>query len=555
MPWNPEPLPLSDPDPRAQQVMVGMRDGVRLATDVYLPGARPAPVILVRTCYDKSSWLTFLPLVAEYVNDRGYCLVAQDVRGKGRSEGPSEPFVHEVDDGYDTLDWLAAQEWCDGRIGMLGDSYFAYTAWAAAASGHPALGAMVSRGIATDIAREVVYRDGTFMLATNAFWAPYWLDQYVYDVAPPIDWSSRPLDAIIGSWLPGRRSEFFDSVRKAAPDDPFWNQPCFELVRRHRPTIPCLHVGGWWEDFHRGQIRDWGSARAVSQAPQYLVMDCTDHFDAQLQPDDMPLPDFRETEEGLRGYLPRYLDDPLEFFDRELLGQAGEPIPAVRVEVAEAGWWSGGEWPPAAAEPMRLFLEGADEATNGGATGGRLAVNPPQLATEGRWTHDPNDLVPSLDEVPFRDLVVPPPDERAVESRPDVLTFTADAAADPLDLVGPVEVQLGVTADSAMLQVAVKLVDVFPGGRARRITDGCYTGPATSGPVSLVLPDIAYRLRTGHRLRVEVAASAFPRYLPLIGESVSESWTAATGRPVTYVLAADGASRIDLLRVPDLLVH
>ena len=87
--------------------MIPMRDGTRLSTDVYLTEASSAPVILVRTCYDKASWLTFLPLVAEYVNARGYALVAQDVRGKGRSEGASDPFVSEIDDGYDTLEWVS----------------------------------------------------------------------------------------------------------------------------------------------------------------------------------------------------------------------------------------------------------------------------------------------------------------------------------------------------------------------------------------------------------------------------------------------------------------
>jgi predicted acyl esterase len=228
------------------------------STDVYLPELGSGTVILVRTCYDKSSWLTFLPLVAEYVTRQDYVLVAQDVRGKGRSEGESFPFVNEVDDGYDTLEWVSQQPWCDGKIAMFGDSYFAYTAWAALASGHPALGAIVSRGIATDIANEVVYRDGTFMYATNAFWAPFWLDADLYDVAPPLDWGVRPLSDIISHWLPGRRSTFFDAVRDADPDDPFWQQRCFTAVRDVEVTVPVLHVGGWWRTSTGGRLRTGG---------------------------------------------------------------------------------------------------------------------------------------------------------------------------------------------------------------------------------------------------------------------------------------------------------
>ena len=142
------PAPL---DPRAEQTMVRMRDGVRLATDVYLPdGHGRVPAVLVRLPYDKCGRYTFMPQLAPHFNERGYAFVAQDVRGKFRSEGETMPFVHEVEDGYDTLEWVAAQPWCDGRVGMWGDSYYGYTQWAAAASGHPALKAIVPRVTSTD---------------------------------------------------------------------------------------------------------------------------------------------------------------------------------------------------------------------------------------------------------------------------------------------------------------------------------------------------------------------------------------------------------------------
>ena len=114
------PAPL---DPAAEQVMVPMRDGVRLATDVYLP-ARPGPLpaVLVRLPYDKCGRYTFMPQCAPYFTERGYAFVVQDVRGKFRSEGETMPFMHEVDDGYDTLEWIVAQSWSDGLVGMFGDS-------------------------------------------------------------------------------------------------------------------------------------------------------------------------------------------------------------------------------------------------------------------------------------------------------------------------------------------------------------------------------------------------------------------------------------------------
>jgi len=552
MPWNPEPIPPTDPDPRAESTMVAMRDGILLSTDVYLPELGSGTVILVRTCYDKSSWLTFLPLVAEYVTRQDYVLVAQDVRGKGRSEGESFPFVNEVDDGYDTLEWVSQQPWCDGKIAMFGDSYFAYTAWAALASGHPALGAIVSRGIATDIANEVVYRDGTFMYATNAFWAPFWLDADLYDVAPPLDWGVRPLSDIISHWLPGRRSTFFDAVRDADPDDPFWQQRCFTAVRDVEVTVPVLHVGGWWEDFHRGQIADWRRATEAGRARQFLLMDATDHFDAPLAPDGAPLDDFRETEEGIREYLPRYLDPALAFLDRELRKLEVPAPPLVRVEVVEAGWWEGSTWPPSSARPQRLHL--ADLALAGrDANGGSLRLEAAAGEESTTWMHDPDTLVPSLDEIPFRDLLGTLPDEALLEDRPDVLTFTSAAMDRPLDLVGPIRAHLWVTADAPTMQVVAKVVDVYPSGRARRIADGAVTQATSDGPTVMLLADIAYRLRPGHRLRLELAASCFPRYLPVI-DPVTGSWAALSGPRVRYTLRTSAGlpSTIELMVATDL---
>jgi putative CocE/NonD family hydrolase len=141
-----EPVPFGAIDERADQVMVSMRDGVRLATDVYLPEQPDhLPTVLIRLPYDKSGRFSFMPQASRLFNERSYAFVVQDVRGKVRSEGPQEPFVHEVADGWDTLEWISAQPWSNGIVGTFGDSYYGFTQWAAAASGHPALRAIVPR--------------------------------------------------------------------------------------------------------------------------------------------------------------------------------------------------------------------------------------------------------------------------------------------------------------------------------------------------------------------------------------------------------------------------
>ena len=144
------PAPL---DPRARQHMVPMRDGVHLATDVYLPeGAGPFPAVLVRLPYDKNGRYCWMPVPRSAIFiARGYAFVPQDVRGKFRSEGEPIAFVNEVPDGYDTIEWIARQPWSNGDVGMWGDSYYGFTQWAAVACGHPALKAIVPRVTFADL--------------------------------------------------------------------------------------------------------------------------------------------------------------------------------------------------------------------------------------------------------------------------------------------------------------------------------------------------------------------------------------------------------------------
>jgi putative CocE/NonD family hydrolase len=133
-----------DVDPRAEQHTVRARDGVTLATDVYLPQApRRLPAILVRTAYDKLSRYTRLSRVAAHFVDAGYAFIAQDVRGRYRSSGQTMPYATDVADAHDTIDWITRQRWSNAAVRLLGASHYGYTAWAGVASGHPAIKAAV----------------------------------------------------------------------------------------------------------------------------------------------------------------------------------------------------------------------------------------------------------------------------------------------------------------------------------------------------------------------------------------------------------------------------
>ena len=190
--------------------MVPMRDGVRLATDVYLPdGAGPFPAVLVRLPYDKNGRYCWMPFLASHFIARGYAFVPQDVRGKFRSEGEPVAFVNEVPDGYDAIEWITRQPWSNGDVGMWGDSYYGFTQWAAVAAGHPALKAIVPRVTIADID---TWLEGVTPLYGAHYLAEYWTDHNTHEWTP--DWSQRPLAAVFDAAFEaiGRRSASFDYV-------------------------------------------------------------------------------------------------------------------------------------------------------------------------------------------------------------------------------------------------------------------------------------------------------------------------------------------------------
>ncbi len=241
-------------DPSAEQHMVPTRDGVELAIDVYLPaGTGPWPAVLVRLPYDKNGRYCWMPQIAGHFTARGYAFHVQDVRGKFRSGGEVNAFVHEIDDGYDTLEWIAHQGWCSGAIGMWGDSYYGFTQWTAVASGHPALKAIVPRVTVADLFGWLA---GVTPLYGAHYLAQYWSDALTHHWTP--DWSHRPLCELFdeGFRAIGSRSISFDRIlaeeRGRAPVDLYSGGHPFERLR-----IPTLHGVGWFDNITPPHMLDY----------------------------------------------------------------------------------------------------------------------------------------------------------------------------------------------------------------------------------------------------------------------------------------------------------
>ncbi|RGE20020.1 CocE/NonD family hydrolase [Leucobacter sp. wl10] len=517
------PAPVS---PLAREERVRTRDGVHLATDVYLPvaasGVRdesPGDTILIRLPYDKSGAYTFIPLVAEYFAARGYRVVAQDVRGKFRSEGEALLFVHEVRDGEDTLDWIVAQPWSNGRVAMWGDSYYGYTQWAAAASGHPALRAIAPRVTGTALG-EPVHRDPADrtrrveMGITNMYPLTHFFGSDTYLWEP--DWTRRDFAAQAEAFMAarGRRSVSYDqwvphpvTLRRFPQGSPFAGR-----------SVPVLHTIGWWDNC---APLSWADVAEIARHPHWdahhhLRIESIDHENhALLEPAEDRVEDRSEAQ--VREALPAYLDPALEFFEVFVRGN-GRPadIPRVAWNLAGTeGFRAEAAWPPAGVRVETRFAT---------ADGGLVAERPVE-AGELSWVHDPEDLVPSSVPDAFSYLLHLP-DEAPIGDRDDVLVFTSPEQPHDVDLAGPVAARVRVRSTGPVMDCFVRLLDLAPDGSALRIARGQLQlrDAAEGGALEIDLGQVGYRLRAGHRLRAHVSSSDYPEFLPQPGTG-GDPWT------------------------------
>ncbi|MFI6517485.1 CocE/NonD family hydrolase [Spirillospora sp. NPDC050679] len=536
-------------DRRADSVSVPMADGVRLATDVYLP--EPAglrrPAVLVRLPYDKSGRYTFLPQIAARLTAYGFAAVVQDVRGKFRSEGDRVPFVNEAADGLATLDWIAAQSWSNGVVGMIGDSYYGFTQWAAASTGHPALRAIVPRVTGSEFFRmfapDVVPKIPLFEWVVHTFSAPGMLE---HPYARFVEGRAR---YSVASQAPHVAGLLRDLVTGNA-DRSLVGRAYPQGTPAPRLTVPALHMGGWWDNLQRAQLDDWRRvAASPAAAHQFLRMGASDHEDYRLHEDDEPHLDHEVDDEALRRYLDVMTADPLEFFDHYLRGRPGPwRAPRVRYEVANSAWCVADRWAPGDAAVLVLSLDALERAT-GSREGGSLVQGGPSRSSAAAWTHDPGQPVPYLIKSEWGQCAHLP-DEQTVHDRPDVATFTFEPQPDGYDIVGNVRAELTVAASSPSTHVIARLLEVYPSGRARLIVEGAAPADTRHGDarVSLDLGDTAYRVRPGHALRLAVSTSCFPLY-PVHPGTDADLWDPAATAPAGQRLLST-PSAPSVLRLP-----
>ncbi|MER6135507.1 CocE/NonD family hydrolase [Streptomyces sp. NPDC001815] len=536
-----ETMTSETPSEHAHAHMVAMRDGVELATDVYLPDDGIAhSAILVRTCYDKSSRYTALTYEAEYYRSRGFAFVAQDVRGKFRSGGETIPYAHDVADGYDTVEWITRQRWCNGHVGVTGQSYYGFTTWAAVASGHPAIRAAVPQVTGVDMGAFHVgsrwSQEVPYLAALNDL-LQIWTDDKGY--LAEIDWSADSAEGIIAAARAriGECRAATEMLERVV--DQGWYNPYGDRHPYHTTTIPILHWQNWYDPgLAPLGLRDWRHFRSLAgpRDLHFLRADSADHAGYQLA--DVGAGDERNpylSETALAEKIRTECGDVADFFDEHLNGvRPAKPRPRARWHVGHAGWQTSQEYPPPS-EPRAFHLSAHGTQTY------VLGSDPDEETVSLTWTHDPDDPVASSTDIEaIWYLLAAYPDERDLADRTDVLTFRTQPLTEHLDFAGQPVLTARISFSAPSTHVFAKLQDVHPDGTTRPISWGrAALTEQTGDMLTLAMDDNAYRLRVGHCLQLQIQSSDFPHYAVHPGTD-GNPWLTTKRAPSTQSLEVGG---------------
>jgi putative CocE/NonD family hydrolase len=496
-----------------RDVMVEMRDGIRLATDIYRPvcncfDAGPLPVLLERTPYDKSgtnhrdySLANPVPMTrAEVAVDfarSGYVVVLQDCRGRYNSEGVFTKYLSEANDGFDTLLWMVRQPWCNGKIGTFGLSYGAHTQLALACLSPPGLAAMFLESGGFSSAFHSGIRQGGAFELKQATWAyNQALEQARKDNDKPrerallsediADWFQRmpwtrgnsPLraapeyeDYLFEQWETGDFGEYWQSIG-------IYARGYYAAIA----DVPMVHMTGWYDPYARTIAENFIGLSRQKHGPVKMIMGPWTHgrrsdsyagdvdFGAAAPLDGNIAPDFNSLRKAwfgqhLKGDVsPPYLPKPVKIF--VMGGGSGRRNAQGRLEHG-GRWRDEGSWPPARAQDASFYLQ----------TDGALATAPAGGDGYREFTFDPRNPVPTVGGAvtsgeplmaagAFDQRVPPGPDiaqpQAALADRPDVVVFQTLPLERGLEVVGPVTAELFVSSSALDTDITVKLIDVYP---------------------------------------------------------------------------------------------
>lgn len=505
-------------------VMAPMRDGVKLATYIRLPqGAGPFPVILFRSVYPDGlfAW-------KDYGHEKylaaGYAVVWQSTRGAGESEGIFRFLADDRNDGYDTVEWLAAQPWCDGNVGMDGASYLGMTQLAAAAARPPHLKAIVPQVPSVNFFREPPYFGGIFMRQHMLNWHKLisvaslaeLRKAAMADPQRKARMTSRPLIDAADGWLQGDRLAQYQGFLQHPIANGYWSAIHYSPKDYARMDMPVLMVSGNF-DFGIGVLEAWREleGNAANRANRYLLIGPWTHTQTFRGSSEHNGPyDF-----GGNGSVDM-ASLKIAFFDKYLKGRTSKEILPGRVRLFITGvnvWRDYSTMPVTQAAPTRFCLDSGGKA-NGGKSDGSLRMAQARGVADEMVT-DPLNPVVSLTDgdsgiTYYNDA----------EQRDDVLVYTSEPLAEPITIIGEPKVTVHVSADTPDADLVVRLTEVYPDGRSLRLGYGgalrlrYHEGfdkqrllkPGEIYTVTIPLTYVGHQIPAGHRLRLDIMGTEFP---------------------------------------------
>ena len=518
-----------------RNIMVLMRDGIHLATDLYLPeGAGPFPVLVNRTPYNKEGMEGSLEIQA-YV-DAGYAVVIQDVRGRYHSEGLFEPHQREIEDGEDCLAWVRQQQFCNGHLGMFGRSYHAGTQWYAAMTSPEGLDALIPIVSFDDEYSGSSYQNGAKVLHdlrwTVANIIPDIMERAkaageevtlsapeVYNCLDQIPLASDPaVEQYAKYYVDWMKHDTYDEYwKRIAPKEAY-----------DKVLVPTLNISGWYDIFvsatprnYRG-MRDHGGTEAARKNSR-LIMGPWTHMDfsGKLNGFDFG-PEAGEDAIDLTGIM-------VNWFDHWLKGQGRTDDPEKPVKIFVMGenkWRDETDWPLPDTTYIPYYLHSSGNAK---LENGRLSMDLPGDEKADSFIYDPLNPVPTVggQVILPGEGAIGPRDQQKVEQREDVLVFETEELKENLTVIGPLTARLYISSDCADTDFTAKLTDVSPDGTSMLLSDGILRvryrnspdlsetelmKPGNIYPIEIDVMNTANTFLPGHKARLSISSSNFPRF-------------------------------------------
>ena len=559
-------------------VSVKMRDGVILRGDIYRPdGSGKFPVLLQRTPYRRFTWGNDIHF-AQHAASLGYVVFLQDVRGRYTSDGEWRPFIHESEDGYDTIEWIAAQPYSNGKVGMFGGSYVGATQMLAAIANPPHLVGICPVVTASNYHEGWTYQGGAFEQWFNESWtsglAQDTLERKIerntdkqkdVDVLPLTAYPILKLSPAIADTSASAIAPYFLDWLAHPSYDGYWKSISIEdhFAQIH---VPALHIAAWYDIFLGGSLRNYlgikssgGSEEA--RKGQRLIVVVGGHAGSGRKIGDVDFgPEaerFDEDEIALRYYDFLFKGAQNEF-------AAGKPV---KIFVMGSNQWrEEDDWPLARAKTIKYFLH-SQGAANSLRGNGSLSTTAPSSEPADKFVYDPSKPVPTVGGPLCCDsdhLAAGPRDQRSVENRTDVLVYSTPALEHELEVTGPVHLEFFASSSAVDTDFTAKLVDVAPDGAAINLTEGILrsryrdsaatAAPLVPGKVYPLIIDLwatSNVFKTGHRIRLEISSSNFPRFdvNPNTGEPLNQNQRWQIARNTIYCDALH-PSRIVLPVIP-----